>query len=96
MKGIILAGGSGTRLYPITKGVSKQLLPVYDKPMIYYPIPAHKQGMFASFNLTGLDLPVTEELTKQVISFPIHTEMTEEQQQLICSEILNFVNGNNA
>jgi dTDP-4-amino-4,6-dideoxygalactose transaminase len=59
--------------------------------MIYYPQPAHKQGMFASFNLGDLDLPVTEDLTKRVISFPIHTEMDEEQLTFITSEILSFI-----
>lgn len=59
--------------------------------MIYYPQPAHKQGMFASFNLGELDLPVTEDLTKRVISFPIHTEMDEEQLTYITNEILSFI-----
>lgn len=59
--------------------------------MIYYPVPAHKQGMFESFNLGTLDLPVTDALTANVISFPIHTEMEEEQQAYICAEILNYI-----
>lgn len=60
--------------------------------MIYYPAPAHKQPMFDSFNLGDLDLPVTEALTKCVISFPIHTEMEQEQLDFICEHILHYVN----
>jgi dTDP-4-amino-4,6-dideoxygalactose transaminase len=60
--------------------------------MIYYPKPAHKQGMFESFGLGDLDLPVTEALTHKVISFPIHTEMDEEQLAYICERILAYVN----
>lgn len=59
--------------------------------MVYYPIPAHKQKMFAAFGLEDQDLPITNELTTKVISLPIHTEMEEEQLEYICAQIKTFL-----
>lgn len=60
--------------------------------MIYYPVPAHKQKMFAQFNSSSTELPITDWLTERVISLPMHTEMDQEQIHFITSSVLNFVN----
>lgn len=62
--------------------------------MIYYPLPAHKQGMFKSFGKENQDLPVTNLLTTQVLSFPIHTEMEQEQLEYITKHIIHFIQTN--
>ena len=60
--------------------------------MIYYPVPGHKQEMFASFNSAEVKLETTDWLTERVISLPIHTELDEEQLSFITSSVLEFIN----
>ncbi len=83
----------------VLNGVNRDGLNAYlaDKKipsMIYYPVPGHKQKMFASFGLENMDLPITDWLTERVISLPMHTELELEQLELITAEVLNYVNAN--